>query len=234
MLLTLGQVIFTVLMYGVAVVVLGAAIFPGAALWYRAWLATAMWDTAPRLLALSCAAVAGYFVFGISLIVLVGLCRVVFRLNLRAGEYLMFSLGTIKWEIANALHLLVAATFIEFILLTPFSSLLFRLLGAKLGRNVQINSSFCADLSLLEIGDFSVIGGHSTVICHSFEHGKLILRPVKIGRKVVIGLNSVILPGVEIGDGATIAAGAIVPKQTVIAPGSVYYGPRSSGERSSP
>ena len=93
-----------------------------------------------------------------------------------------------------------------------------------MGRNVQINSSFCADLSLLEIGDGAVIGGHSTVICHSFERGKLILRPVKIGRKAVIGLNAVILPGAVIGERAIIAAGAVVPKDTVVKDGDVFYG----------
>ena len=35
----------------------------------------------------------------------------------------------------------------------------------------------------------------------------LILKKVKIGNNVIIGLNSVIYPGVEIGDNAIIAAG---------------------------
>jgi hypothetical protein len=44
-------------------------------------------------------------------------------------------------------------------------------MGANIGCNVQINSSYCADLSVLELGDGAVIGGHATVICHSFERG---------------------------------------------------------------
>ena len=36
--------------------------------------------------------------------------------------------------------------------------------------------------------------------------------PIHIGRDVWIGANAVILPGITIGDGAVIAAGAVVTK----------------------
>ena len=73
------------------------------------------------------------------------------------------------------------------------------MMGAKLGKNVQINSKYCADFSLLEIDDKAVIGGHATVIGHSFERGRLILKKVRIGKRAIIGLNSVVLPGATIG-----------------------------------
>ena len=97
-------------------------------------------------------------------------------------------------------------------------------MGAKIGRNVLINSKNVADLSLLEIGDNSAIGGSATIIAHSFEKGGLKLQGVKIGRNVIIGLNSVIFPGVEIGDNAVVAAGAIVPKNTHVAANTTFLG----------
>jgi acetyltransferase-like isoleucine patch superfamily enzyme len=57
------------------------------------------------------------------------------------------------------------------------------------------------------------------------------LRKVKIGANVVVGLNSVIMPGVEIGDGAIVAAGVIVPKDTIILPRTVYVGPAQEREQ---
>lgn len=36
--------------------------------------------------------------------------------------------------------------------------------------------------------------------------------PIHIGRNVWIGANAVVLPGVSIGDGAVVAAGAVVTK----------------------
>lgn len=40
----------------------------------------------------------------------------------------------------------------------------------------------------------------------------MIAAPIKIGNKVWIGSNATILPGVTVGDGAIIAAGAVVTK----------------------
>jgi acetyltransferase-like isoleucine patch superfamily enzyme len=203
---------------------MGLALTPGLSLCYYAWLHTAGLVMMTRMILIGCALAAAFFLYGITLIVIVGLLRIVFRLNLKEGEYHIVSAGAARWFFVNALYMLVATTFIDFILLTPLANLFYRLMGAKLGLNVQINSKFCADISLLEIGDGSVIGGHATVICHSFERNKLILKKVKIGSKVIIGLNSVILPGCEIGDGALIAAGSVLSKNTHVGPHEVYCG----------
>ena len=47
-------------------------------------------------------------------------------------------------------------------------------------------------------------------------------RPVRIGDKVWVGANATILPGVTIGDGAIVAAGAVVTKD--VAPRTVVGG----------
>ena len=51
------------------------------------------------------------------------------------------------------MQFIVWSIFGDFLLMTPFAALFYRLMGAKLGLNVQINSKYCADLSLLEIGE---------------------------------------------------------------------------------
>ena len=112
----------------------------------------------------------------------------------------------------------------DFMLLTPFANLFYRMMGAKLGLNVQINSKNVADLSLLEIGNNSVIGGNATVIGHIFERKGLKLKKIKIGSNVVIGLNAVIMPGCEIGDNAVIGAGAVLLKDTKVEPRDIWFG----------
>jgi acetyltransferase-like isoleucine patch superfamily enzyme len=90
-----------------------------------------------------------------------------------------------------------------------------------IGKRVFINSG-CKfqDQGGLIIGD-DVLIGHNVVIVtlnHSFtpEHrGDLEPHPVNIGNKVWIGANATILPGVTIGDGAIVAAGAVVTKDVV-------------------
>lgn len=69
---------------------------------------------------------------------------------------------------------------------------------------------------LIEIGDDFVSAPGSVVLSHdasTFMHtGKFRVERTLIGDKVFLGANSVILPGVKIGDGAIIGAGAVVTK----------------------
>lgn len=224
LLVTIMHFLFATCLYAFGIFIIGSALFPSILLVGSVWAKITAYPLAGRLLLISFTVATAYFVYGFSLMLLAGLIRIIFRLNLKEGEYHVASVGMMRWMFINAIYIVVAITFMDFILLTPWAAFFFRLMGAKVGKNVQINSKNCADLSLLEIGDNAVIGGHATVICHSFERGRLILRKVKIGRNAVIGLNSVVLPGSNIGDGAFITAGAVLGKNKQVDPHSVYAG----------
>lgn len=71
----------------------------------------------------------------------------------------------------------------------------------------------------VEIGTHTLISPHVTIVSSNHRVGKIdepIMRagnellPTKIGEGVWIGANAVILGGVTIGDGAVVAAGAVV------------------------
>jgi NDP-sugar pyrophosphorylase family protein len=222
--LTLAQTLFTILLYALGALILGVALYPSALLVHFYWAHSAHLVDGQRLLFLCFTLAGGYFIFGLTLIFTASLARVLLGLHVKEGVHSVGSPQMLKWMMASALYIAVRFTFMEFILLTPFCALFFKLMGAKIGKNVQINSSRVGDISILEIGDNSVIGGNATVICHSFEKKGLHIEKVRIGKNVIIGLNSIILPGVEIGDNAVIAAGAVVPKNTKVEPNTVYYG----------
>ncbi|MHB9292830.1 putative 2,3,4,5-tetrahydropyridine-2,6-dicarboxylate N-acetyltransferase [Hollandina sp. SP2] len=88
----------------------------------------------------------------------------------------------------------------------------------RIGRNVFINSG-CRfqDQGGISIGD-GVLIGHNVVLAtlnHDLAPEKratLHPAPIVIGTDVWIGASAIILPGVTIGDGAIIAAGAVVTK----------------------
>jgi acetyltransferase-like isoleucine patch superfamily enzyme len=96
-----------------------------------------------------------------------------------------------------------------------------------LGRNVFINSG-CRfqDQGGIYIGDNALIG-HNVVLAtlnhdeNPTKRGNLKPAPIRIGDDVWIGSNATILAGVTIGDGAIVAAGAVVTrdvgKNTVVA-----------------
>jgi acetyltransferase-like isoleucine patch superfamily enzyme len=87
-----------------------------------------------------------------------------------------------------------------------------------LGKNVFINAG-CKfqDQGGITIGD-NVLIGHNVVMAtlnHNEDvkkRGNLIPAPISIGNDVWIGSNATILSGVSVGDGAIIAAGAVVTK----------------------
>ena len=87
-----------------------------------------------------------------------------------------------------------------------------------IGKNVFINSG-CRfqDQGGIIIGDGTLIG-HQVVLAtlnHELNpqtRGTIHPLPISIGKNVWIGANATVLPGVRIGDGAIIAAGAVVSK----------------------
>lgn len=88
----------------------------------------------------------------------------------------------------------------------------------KLGTNVFINSGCCfQDQGGIEIGDGCLIG-HQVVIAtlnHDFDPAKraeMTPKKVVLGKNVWVGSHATILPGVTVGDGSIIAAGAVVTK----------------------
>ncbi len=96
----------------------------------------------------------------------------------------------------------------------------------KIGKNVFINSG-CRfqDHGGIAIGD-NVLIGHNVVLA-TMNHeedpahrGNLHPAPIHIGTSVWIGANATICPGVNIGNGAIVAAGAVVthdvPENTVV------------------
>lgn len=219
MFLVIVQSIFTLFLYVLGAGIIAIALLPAV------YVVTHVGMMSNNIFILCLSLAIGYFIFGFSLMLTVGVLNTLLQLRLKEGVYKVGHPETLKWFFVNALFLCVRTVFMDFVLLTPFCSLFYRLMGAKLGIGVQINSKNVADLSLLEIGDGTVIGGNATVIGHLFEPKGLKLMPIKIGRNVVIGLNAVIMPGCQIGDKSVVAAGAIVPKNTIIPPNTIYYSP---------
>lgn len=91
--------------------------------------------------------------------------------------------------------------------------------GVVLGNRVEINNFAVVDgTGGVTIGDDSLLGPgvrvisyrHGTALGSSIRSQSVVAKPISIGHDVWICANAVILGGVTIGDGAVIAAGAVV------------------------
>lgn len=104
-------------------------------------------------------------------------------------------------------------------------NLLYRSIGMKVGRGVA--AGLCATFDvffpeMITIEDHVILGYNSVVLCHEFLAGCYRTGPVKIGARAMIGANSTILAGVEIGEGAVVSAMSLVNKD--VPPGSFAGG----------
>lgn len=112
------------------------------------------------------------------------------------------------------------------ILPVPLTRLYMKTLGMKIGKNsypgfTEINNP----IHFISAGDNVVFGTNSIITPHTYEsNGRLTIKPIRIGNNVTIGMNSVILPGVTVEDGAVVAAGAVVTKNTHIKRGEIWGG----------
>jgi acetyltransferase-like isoleucine patch superfamily enzyme len=89
------------------------------------------------------------------------------------------------------------------------------LLGVKIGKNAQIMPNPGFDLffpELIEVGDGSIIGMECLILCHEFTTNEFKYGGVKIGKNVLVGARSIILPGIKIGDNSIIPLGTVVYK----------------------
>ena len=90
---------------------------------------------------------------------------------------------------------------------------IYRLMGLKVGKRAAFALMAMVDVvfpQLITVGDDSVIGYNTTILCHEFLVDEWRMGPVDIGRRVMIGANCTVLPGVSIGDEAIISAHSLV------------------------
>jgi maltose O-acetyltransferase len=89
--------------------------------------------------------------------------------------------------------------------------------GVSIGARTLVNRGCCLDARAgLSIGDDVSIAPEVAILTtqHDMEHPDFALqsRPVRIDDHVWIGMRAMVLPGVHVGRGAVVAAGAVVTR----------------------
>ncbi|MFC4800048.1 acyltransferase [Neobacillus sp. GCM10023253] len=117
------------------------------------------------------------------------------------------------WKVAKNFIIIQLARY------TPFMSVknwLYRtFLGMKVGEKTSFALMVMPDIMFPEkisVGRNTVIGFNTTILAHEYLIKEYRLGDVIIGDEVMVGANSLIMPGVTIGDGAIVSAGTMVHK----------------------
>jgi acetyltransferase-like isoleucine patch superfamily enzyme len=90
---------------------------------------------------------------------------------------------------------------------------LYRAVGAHVGSRASMGLGATIDIffpQLVSIGENSIVGYNTVLLAHEFLLTELRTGPVTVGMGVMIGANVTVLPGVTIGDGATVSACSLV------------------------
>ena len=138
------------------------------------------------------------------------------------GERPLWSTFVWRNELINALHEHLVSDFIvEMLPGTPFLSWFFRLLGARIGRRVYLDTSDLTEFDLVSIGDEAEINADATLQTHLFEDRVMKMSHVEIGARCTVGSASLVLydtrmePGAQLNDLSLLMKGETLPAETL-------------------
>ena len=79
--------------------------------------------------------------------------------------------------------------------------------GAAFGLGATVDIFFPENIS---VGKDAIIGYNTVLLGHEFLQGEYRTGNVEVGARAMIGANCTLLPGVKVGEGATVAAMSLV------------------------
>jgi len=159
----------------------------------------------------------------VSLVVSTGLASRVFRLRYSGEHELDLRIPDVRNWLLNFAIYLPTAVVLDLFHLYPLKTLHVTMMGGRIGRGVVLGG-MVTDPGLIEIGDNTVVGGFSTIMCHATERGRIRFGRVRIGRDCGVGARSTILAGGVLEDGALLGAHSFLGKNSVVPAGKTYAG----------
>jgi non-ribosomal peptide synthetase-like protein len=166
----------------------------------------------------------GYLVFGVTYLILVIAIKHLVLFRSRAGVYPFVSAYALKWAFVGSLVNLAKLFILSHMKGMPILNAFYRAMGARIGRNVLINTCNMFDFDVIEIGDDAFIGGDAVVIGHAGEAGQLRISPVRIGRGCTVGQSSIVFPGATMEERSILGALSLLPKGRTLPAGTVWGG----------
>ena len=152
-------------------------------------------------------------------------------LNYSEEEYGDVSLWRVIKQFLGNIFRKFLCNMMEWAILEPINPRMFRpfilrRLGCKVGKGVFIGDHVVVDMNhanMITIDDYAHITGGCRLLCHQRDlsdyhvgdNAALVgykLGQIHIGKGCMIGMTTMIMPGVTIGEGAIVGAGSLVTK----------------------
>jgi acetyltransferase-like isoleucine patch superfamily enzyme len=98
---------------------------------------------------------------------------------------------------------------------SPLKVLIYRFIGIKIGKGVFISPEVTIDVhfpKLIQIDDYVILGYGASLVSHDFFNSRYRLGRIEIERGAVIGAQSIIACGVQIGEEVNVRVRSVVLK----------------------
>jgi non-ribosomal peptide synthetase-like protein len=139
----------------------------------------------------------------------------------RPGVYPLWGTYYFRWWFVQRLIGVVPT---DYLTGTPLMGLYFRLLGARLGAGVHLDTDALDVPDLVEMGAGSSAGNGASLICARVENGQLKLGRILVGVGCHVGNGSVVSAGAVLRDRARLGELSLLPTGAVIPAGEVWAG----------
>ena len=132
------------------------------------------------------------------------------------------------WETRNPLRVVVQTVVIVLARYVPHLGVknwLFRRLGMSVGTGVAFALESTPDVfwpDRITVEDHAIVGYDATILCHEYVQAEYRVGEVVIGERAMVGAGAIVLPGVEVGTGAQVAANSLVTAD--VPPGATVAG----------
>lgn len=139
----------------------------------------------------------------------------------KPGIYPLWGVYYFRWWFASRVAGLVHIKWFQG---TPVMRFYWRLLGARVGRDVLISDYEAGAVDLITIGEGSTLGSKTTFANGEAIGDKFILGPITLGRDVYGGSSAVFGHGCVVGDHAEIGDLTALPPGTIVGEAEIWDG----------
>jgi non-ribosomal peptide synthetase-like protein len=139
----------------------------------------------------------------------------------KAGRYPLWSWYFLRWWFVNKILSIVPSDSLEG---TPLLAWYYRLMGARIGANCDLDADAVSTFDLISIGDDTSIGPEASMGGFTIENGELVLGPITVGKRCYVGGRTVLRPNSHMDDTARLTELSLLTEGSRIASGQTWAG----------
>lgn len=156
-----------------------------------------------------------------ALILIAAACKWIMLGRVKPGRHRLWSAYYLRWWFVQTL---IAGLPLKRLGGTPLLPFVYRLFGARIGKEVHIATDQLSAFDVASIGDGSSIDEGASLSGYTVAGGDLLIGAISIGRKCFVGTGSILCPNTVMEDGARLDDLSLLQSGSTIPAGQTWAG----------